>query len=148
MFVLRAAGEAFVAGTDISQFTAFATADDGLAYERRMEQVIDRLERVSVPTIAQVQGVAAGGGCADRAGLRSARLHARGPVRRARSPARSATACRPPTARGSSISIGPARTKDLLFTGRLLDAAEAAALGLVTRMAEPHDHRRRGARPR
>ena len=33
--------------------------------------------------------------------------------------------------------IGPARTKELLFTGRLLDAAEAASLGLVTRMAEP-----------
>jgi enoyl-CoA hydratase/carnithine racemase len=33
--------------------------------------------------------------------------------------------------------VGPARTKDLLYTGRLLDAAEADALGLVTRMAEP-----------
>jgi enoyl-CoA hydratase/carnithine racemase len=32
--------------------------------------------------------------------------------------------------------IGPARTKDLLFTGRLVDAVEADALGLVTRMAD------------
>jgi enoyl-CoA hydratase/carnithine racemase len=32
--------------------------------------------------------------------------------------------------------IGPARTKDLLFTARLIDAREAESLGLVTRMAE------------
>ena len=31
--------------------------------------------------------------------------------------------------------IGPARTKDILFTGRLIEAAEADSLGLVTRMA-------------
>ena len=33
--------------------------------------------------------------------------------------------------------VGPARTKDLLFTGRFLDAAEASLLGLVTATAEP-----------
>ena len=62
-----------------------------------------------------------------------------------RSRARSATACRPRTTRGSSTLVGPARVKDLLFTGRLIDAAEAASLGLVTRMAEPAtiDARRR-----
>ena len=63
VLVLRGAGDAFVAGTDIRQFTGFASGADGLAYEDRMEAVIDRLERVTVPTIAQVQGVAAGGGC-------------------------------------------------------------------------------------
>ena len=38
--------------------------DDGLEYEQRLDTVLDRLERVTKPTIAQVQGVAAGGGCA------------------------------------------------------------------------------------
>jgi enoyl-CoA hydratase/carnithine racemase len=33
--------------------------------------------------------------------------------------------------------IGPARVKDLLFTGRLVDASEAAALGLATRVVNP-----------
>ena len=137
VFVLRAAGEAFVAGTDIAQFTSFATADDGLAYERRMEQVIDRLERVSVPTIAQVQGVAAGGGCliALACDLRVCSPAARFgvPIARTLGNCLSAANC----ARLVDL-IGQARTKDLLFTGRLLDAAEAAALGLVTRLAEPH----------
>src|SRR5262245_49468900 len=64
VLVLRGAGgKAFVAGTDISQFTGFHTADDGIKYEARIDQVLDRLERVTKATIALVQGVAAGGGC-------------------------------------------------------------------------------------
>jgi enoyl-CoA hydratase len=135
VFVLRAAGDAFVAGTDISQFAAFATADDGLAYERRMEQVIARLERVGVPTIAQVHGVAAGGGCliALACDLRVCTPAARFgvPIARTLGNGLSAANC----ARLVD-AIGPARTKELLFTGRLLEAGEAAAFGLVTRMAE------------
>ena len=135
-FVLRGAGDAFVAGTDISQFTSFATGDDGIAYERRMEQVIDRLERVAVPTIAQVHGVAAGGGCllAFACDLRVCSPAARFgvPIARTLGHCLSAANC----ARRVDL-LGPARTKELLFTGRLLDAAEAAALGLVARLAEP-----------
>ena len=50
---------------------------------------------------------------------------------------RSAIACRPRTYARLVDLIGPARTKDLLFTGRLIDAREAEALGLVNRMADP-----------
>ena len=136
VLVLRGAGDAFVAGTDISQFTSFATSDDGIAYERRMEQIIQRLERVAVPTIAQVQGVAAGGGCllALACDLRVCSPAARFgvPIARTLGNCLSAANC----ARLVDL-IGPARTKELLFTGRLLDAAEAASLGLVTRMVEP-----------
>ena len=135
VFVLRATGEAFVAGTDISQFTTFTTSDDGIAYERRMEQVIDRLERVAVPTIAQVQGVAAGGGCliALACDFRVCSPAARFgvPIARTLGNCLSAANC----ARLVDL-IGPARTKELLFTGRLLDAAEAASLGLVTRLVD------------
>ena len=48
-------------------------------------------------------------------------------------PARSATVCRRPICARLVDLIGPARIKDLLFTARLIDAAEADALGLVTR---------------
>jgi len=136
VLVLRGAGDAFVAGTDIGQFTSFTTSDDGIAYERRMEEVFQRLERVAVPTIAQVHGVAAGGGCliALACDLRVCSQAARFgvPIARTLGNCLSAANC----ARLVDL-IGPARTKELLFTGRLLDAAEAASLGLVTRMVEP-----------
>ena len=133
-FVLRGAGDAFVAGTDISQFTSFATAEDGIAYERRMERVIERLEQVSVPTIAQVHGVAAGGGCliALACDLRVCSPAARFgvPIARTLGNCLSAANC----ARLVDL-IGAAPTKELLFTGRLLDATEALSLGLATRLA-------------
>ena len=136
VLVLRGAGDAFVAGTDIGQFTAFAGADDGIAYERRMEQVVERLERVAVATIAQVHGVAAGGGCliALACDLRVCSQAARFgvPIARTLGNCLSAANC----ARLVDL-IGPARTKELIFTGRLLGAPEAAALGLVTRLVEP-----------
>src|SRR5581483_5008206 len=54
VFVLRGAGgKAFVAGTDIGQFTAFDSAEAGLAYERDGDRRIERLERVRKPVIAQ-----------------------------------------------------------------------------------------------
>jgi len=34
-------------------------------------------------------------------------------------------------------NAAPARLKDLMFTGRLIEAAEAQTFGLVTRMADP-----------
>ena len=136
VFVVRADGDAFAAGTDIRQFTGFASGDDGVAYERRLDAVIDRLERVSAPTIAQVHGVAAGGGCAIAltCDLRVCTPAARFGVPIARTLGNCLSAAN--LARLVDL-VGPARTKDLLFTGRLIDVTEAASLGLVTRVAEP-----------
>ena len=135
VFVLRGAGIAFVAGTDISQFSQFATRDDAIQYERRLDTIIDRLERVTIPTIAQVHGVAAGGGCAIALGcdLRVCTPDARFGVPVARTLGNCLSA-----ANYTRIVdlIGPAKTKEMLFTGRLFDATEAAQLGLVTKMAE------------
>jgi enoyl-CoA hydratase/carnithine racemase len=135
VFVVRGAGDAFAAGTDIRQFTGFTSGDEGIAYERRLDAVIDRLERVSVPTIAQVHGVAAGGGCAIAltCDLRVCTPTAQFGVPIARTLGNCLSAAN--LARLVDL-VGPARTKDLLFTGRLLDATEAASLGLVTRVAE------------
>ena len=136
VFVLRAEGKAFIAGTDISQFSNFATRDDAVAYERRIDSVIDRLERVPAATIAQVQGVAAGGGCAIALAcdLRACTADAQFGIPIARTLGNCLSAAN--YARLLDM-IGPSRVKDLLLTGRLIDATEAASLGLVTRMADP-----------
>lgn len=135
-FVLRGAGgQAFVSGTDIGQFTGFATEADVLAYERRLEGVFDRLERVTKPTIAEVRGAATGGGCviALACDFRVCTPDARFgvPIARTLGNCLSAANC----ARLVDL-IGPARTRDLLLTGRLIDAREAEALGLATRVVD------------
>jgi enoyl-CoA hydratase/carnithine racemase len=135
VFILRSTGDkAFISGTDISQFTHFTTPEAPIEYERRMDAIIDRLERVRVPTIAQVQGVAAGGGCAIAfaCDLRVCAPEARFGVPVARTLGNCLSAAN--YARLVDL-IGPARAKDIMFTGRLIDAAEASALGLVSRLA-------------
>jgi enoyl-CoA hydratase len=38
--IFRGTGEAFAAGTDIREFLAFTCAEDGIAYERRIDEVL------------------------------------------------------------------------------------------------------------
>jgi enoyl-CoA hydratase/carnithine racemase len=135
VLILRGAGgKAFVAGTDISQFQNFTDREDGLKYEQKLDAVLDRVERVTKPTIAQVQGVAAGGGCAIAltCDLRVATPESTFgiPIARTLGNCLSAATC------GRLVDLlGPARVKDLMFTGRFVRAEEARALGLVTRIA-------------
>ena len=96
-------GGAFAAGTDISQFREFANGDAGVAYERRLDAVIDRIERLPIATIAEVDGAAVGGGCAIAMACDLRICSERAPLRRAGRRARSAIACRWPTRRGWSI---------------------------------------------
>jgi enoyl-CoA hydratase len=59
-----AGGQAFVAGTDIEQFKAFKSGDDGIDYERQIDAGIERLETLPMATVAVVEGWAVGGGLA------------------------------------------------------------------------------------
>lgn len=133
-----AGGKAFVAGTDISQFAAFHDAEDGIKYEERIDQVLDRLERVTKATIAQVQGVAAGGGCgiALTCDLRVATPDASFGIPVARTPGNCLS--------GATYSrlvdlLGPGLVKDMLLTGRFIPGTEALGLGIVSRL-EPADN--------
>ena len=133
-FILRGAGgKAFVSGTDISQFQAFRTPADGIAYERRISGVLSRLDRVATPTIAQIEGFAVGGGCGIAA---SCDLRVATPESSLGIPiARTLGNCASTGTFGRIVDlIGPARAKEMLFTGRLVPAAEAAAIGLVNRV--------------
>ena len=138
--ILRGTGGAFVAGTDIAQFARFRSgADggaDGIAYERRIDSVVGRLEGLEKPTVAAIDGPATGGGLAlaIACDLRVATDRSRFGVPIARTLGNCLSAAN--HARLIDL-IGPARAKDLLFTGRLIDAAEAAAVGLVNRVVAP-----------
>ena len=133
MILRGAGGKAFVAGTDIAQFEHLRTEADALAYERRIDEVLDRLERVTKATIAQVQGVAAGGGCAIAltCDLRVATPESTFGIPIARTLGNCLS--------GANYSrlldvMGPGLAKDLLFTGRFITGAEAHARGFVTRL--------------
>src|SRR5262245_9098084 len=139
VLVLRGAGgKAFVAGTDIAQFQNFGQPGDGVKYEAKLDDVLDRLERVTKPTIAQVQGVAAGGGCAIAlcCDLRVATPESTFgvPIARTLGNCLSSDTCNRMLA-----LMGPARFKELMFTGRFLSTNEAHALGLVNRIANADD---------
>src|SRR5437773_1275861 len=139
VLILRGAGgKAFVAGTDISQFQNFKDRDDGLKYEERLDNVLDRIERVTKPTIAQVDGVAVGGGCAIAL---TCDLRVATPESSFGIPiARTLGNCLSGATYSRLVDLmGPAAVKDLLFTGRLVGAAEAHALGLVNRIAPADD---------
>ena len=131
-----AGGEAFVSGTDIQQFSAFKDAEDGIAYERRMEAVIEKLEGLAKPTIAVVDGWATGAGIVIAAScdFRIATAAARFGV---------------PVARtlGNCLSIsnvarllahfGASRTKKMLLLAETIDADEALACGFVDVVVTP-----------
>ena len=128
-------GKAFVSGTDIEQFRTFRTKEDGIEYERRIDTVIGRLEGLSKPTIASINGVATGGGCALAAvcDIRICTDRSRFGIPIARTLGNCLSAAN--HARLLDL-IGPTHLKEMLYTGRLFSAKEAAATGLVTRVVK------------
>jgi enoyl-CoA hydratase/carnithine racemase len=136
--IIRGSGGAFAAGTDISQFTQFTSGADGVAYERRLDAMMSRLEAVPVPTIAEIDGPAVGGGCliAVACDLRLCSGRARFGIPVSRTLGNCLSMAN--TARMADL-IGTARLRDLVLTGRLVDAAEALSVGLATRVIDSED---------
>ena len=130
VLIIRGSGGAFSAGTDISQFRDFVTGADGVAYERRIDAVIDRIERLPIATIAEVDGAGGGRRLRDRDGVRPAHLRGSRALRRAGG----AHARQLPVDgehRAPGRSDRPGADADLLMTGRLIKAREAMAGGLA-----------------
>ncbi len=136
--VITGAGEdAFAAGTDISQFRAFKTSQDALDYEARINGVLGELEGCRVPTIAAISGACTGGGAGIAAScdLRIANRNARFgfPIARTLGNCLSMENF----SRIASL-IGPARTKEIIFTARLVGADEARQIGLLSEVLDDH----------
>ncbi|MEL6281028.1 MAG: enoyl-CoA hydratase-related protein, partial [Pseudomonadota bacterium] len=62
IIVSGAGDRAFAAGTDMTQFRAFAEPQDALDYEAKMDRVLEAVERCPIPTIASITGACSGGG--------------------------------------------------------------------------------------
>ncbi len=134
--VLRGAGDkAFAAGTDIAQFRSFRTAEDALGYESHIDKVLGAVERCPLPTVAALAGACTGGG----AGIAAAcdiRIAARDlkfgfPIARTLGNCLSARNL----ARLSAL-LGAGRTREIIFTSRLVEAGEALTTGLVTELLD------------
>ena len=130
--ILTGAGEkAFAAGTDISQFKAFKSGQDGIDYEKRMEAVLDPVEKCPVPLIAAIAGACTGGGAAIAAccDLRIATADMRFGFPIARSLGNTLALS---NFRRLVALMGPARVKHLIFTARLMEAQEALSIGFLS----------------
>ena len=130
--VITGAGErAFAAGTDIAQFKDFKDAEDGIAYERKMDRILDTIERCTVPTIAAVAGFCTGGGAAIAAAcdLRIAAVNAQFGFPIARTLGNCLSMAN--YARLAAL-IGSQRVKEMLFLATLIDAPTAHQVGLVS----------------
>ena len=123
--------KAFAAGTDISEFRKFSTAQDAMDYEARINGLLDAFERIPIPTIAAIAGACTGGGstiaaCCD---LRIGAANARFGVPIARTLGNCLSMAN--YVRLAAL-LGPARVKEIIFTGRLIDAGEAHSFGLLS----------------
>lgn len=139
--VIRGAGgKAFVSGTDISHFRDFDSAEDGISYEQHIESVLTRLEQVTVPTIAVVDGYATGGGLSIAAAcdLRLCTPNAKFGLPIARTLGNCVSM---PTYARLAHLIGAARTLHLIYTAGFVDGAEAARIGLASELVDAIDTR-------
>ena len=133
--ILTGSGKSFIAGADIAEMSA-KTPAQARAYSELGHRVMHSIQNLTKPVIAAVNGYALGGGtevvlscdfavASDQArfGLPETIL---GII-----PGWGAT-------QRAARLIGPARTKELIFTGAMIDARTACEFGLINRVI-PHE---------
>lgn len=139
VIVLTGAGRGFCAGLDLSEGASPPTtaglgrAQAGMTVQKLIAGLVPKMRSVPQPVIAAVNGAASGGGLA---------LALASDVRVAAESARFNVAFIRVGLSGCDIGvswmlprlIGASRAFELLLTGRLIDAAEADRIGLVTRV--------------
>ena len=133
MILTGAPGPAFVAGADIREMAPM-TPDEGAAFGRLGQQVMNLLESVPAPVIACVDGYALGGGCelamaADFIYATSKAVFGQPEVLLGLIPGF-----------GGCVRlqqlVGPGLARDLIYSGRKIEAAQAQRIGLVNQVFE------------
>ncbi len=131
VLVLRGEGENFSAGSDLKELggSDLARVEDIF---HRAEECAAALEESPLPTIACIRGYALGTGllmalaCDIRVAEQNATVGI--PI------ARLGITLSETFVRRVAVLTGPAKMKDLVYTGRLVDGEEAVRLGLVDRV--------------
>ncbi len=129
LIVMGAGEKAFAAGADIAQLRDRRRREALLSINSRLFQ---RLEETPYPTIAAIRGFCLGGGselalaCDLRVGGESAKF-GQPEVSLGIVPGAGATYRLPRV-------VGAAKARELVFTGRIIDAAEALRIGLVNQV--------------
>ncbi|MEW6267547.1 MAG: enoyl-CoA hydratase-related protein [Thermodesulfobacteriota bacterium] len=131
VLVLTAKGEAFIAGADIKSFLEM-TPEKAKSFLKKRRPLFNKLERFDRPTICAINGYCLGAGlevalCCDlRLASEKAKLG---------SPEVNVGVI--PGAGGTQRLprlVGVGKAKEIIFTGRMLDAAEALSIGLVNQV--------------
>ena len=124
---------AFAAGADISEFsTIYATPETAAQSGAVIAAALNAVEACAKPVIAAIDGACVGGGMslAMAADLRVASEGARFGI----TPAKLGIVYPAGDTRRLVATIGAARAKDILFTARIFDVAEAKEMGLLSRV--------------
>ncbi len=122
----------FAAGADITEFREAFSGDGGDGLANRLSDVISRLERLPKPVLAAVRGFALGGGlelamgCDFRFLAEDAKV-GQPEIKLGIIPGAGGTQRLPRL-------VGMGRARDIVYTGRFVDAAEALAIGLADRV--------------
>lgn len=137
LVVFSGAGEkAFVSGADITQFEDLRAAREAVTrYEAMAEQALMGIHDFGKPTLACIRGYCIGGGV-NVAMSCDIRIAASDSVFSIPA-ARLGLGYRYSAMKNLVDLVGPGVAKDLFFTARRIDAQEAKAVGLVSRVCEP-----------
>ncbi|WP_433875012.1 enoyl-CoA hydratase/isomerase family protein [Sinomonas atrocyanea] len=136
VIVTGGGGKAFVAGADIREMASM-DPDSAAEYARSMQGVTLLIEKLPVPVIAAVDGFALGGGCelalaCDFIYASEAAQFGQPEVNLGLVPGFGGSVRLP-----QRVGLGPAR--ELIYTARRIDAAEALRLGLANRVLPSRD---------
>ena len=130
--VVYGGGKVFAAGADITEFTRTGYQDMTVR-ATALSGAFDAVAKIGKPTVAAITGYALGGGCelalaCDwRVVAADAKL-GQPEIKLGHIPGAGGT-------QRLARLIGPARAKDLIFSGRMVDAEEALRIGLADRVA-------------
>ena len=127
--IITGVGEkSFCAGADIS-YMVNITPIDAEKYASAAQSVLNKIERLEKPVIAAINGFALGGGC-ELALVCDIRICSSN----AKIGQPEVTIGIPPGWGGTQRLlriIGPAKAKEMIFTGKMINAEEAYSIGLV-----------------